>query len=113
MGNKRCLHYNGPLQCVLDNKHPGNLHRDKNDFTWKTTNTDFPAKSSETFAHFTWRKRWNFEAPDKAVASFSQDGDKYMIVTCMGVVYCDREDLEYIRRQLNGAAKMIENALGN
>jgi hypothetical protein len=62
----------------------------------------------QQFASFDWQKRWNNNNPDTTVASLSQSGDRFGLVSCLGFVRFDNEDSPHLIAQLESALKLLK-----
>lgn len=63
----------------------------------------------EKFADFEWQKRWN--ESKGIIGCIDRVGDRYMLVNCMGVIHCDREDLTAIRNQLQSFVNLLNKEI--
>jgi hypothetical protein len=56
-----------------------------------------------------WPKRWNNGAGPHAIVD--QAGESFFILTCQGYIYCDKEDLPFIRDQLKAAVILLSGII--
>lgn len=63
---------------------------------------------------FLWQKRFNHaEQVAAMVPNVGLNDENNMVVTCMGVVYIEDEDLPHLALQLRRAAEMIERSVAD
>ena len=64
-------------------------------------------------AHFRWQKSGNSLPPGTRIASVHKlsrvdESSSFLLVSCMGVTYFDREDAPHIAAQLRAAADKLD-----
>jgi hypothetical protein len=56
-----------------------------------------------------WPKLLNSHAGPHA--AIDRTGDSYFLVTCQGMIHCDKEDLPFIRDQLKAAVILLSGII--